>query len=68
MRTRFPSRRWLTKFDAAFVANGGHNGQATINAVRQAHAIRLYRNGATPRAAGMADCRGVQDPCQAQYG
>lgn len=54
MRNETPSRRWIKKFDAAFVAAGGHNGPAAISTVRTAHAIPLYRAGATPRAAGLA--------------
>lgn len=54
MRTETPSPRWLKQFDAAFIAAGGHNGPATINAVRTAHAILLYRKGATAAAAGAA--------------
>jgi hypothetical protein len=54
MRTEFPTRRWLQQFDAAFVANGGHNGPSTISTVRDLHAVPLYRAGATPRAAGLA--------------
>ena len=36
------------------MSNGGHNGEATIEAVTKAHAIPLYQRGATPRAAGKA--------------
>lgn len=54
MRNETPSTRWLKAFDAAFVANGGHNGPATIKAVRESHAVPLYQRGATPTAAGKA--------------
>ena len=54
MRNETPSTRWLKAFRVAFVANGGHNGPSTIDAVTQAHAIPLYQRGATPAAAGKA--------------
>lgn len=54
MRNEYPSARWMKRFDAAFLASGGHNGLATLRAVRDAHAAPLYRRGATPAAAGKA--------------
>lgn len=54
MRNDTPSARWLKQFRAAFVANGGHDGEATLAAVTTAHAIPQYRLGATPAAAGKA--------------
>lgn len=54
MRNEYPSNRWLKAFDREFITNGGHNGPATLRAVRESHALLLYQAGATPRAAGKA--------------
>ena len=54
MRKEYPSHRWLKQFDAAFVAQGGHNGYQTLKVCRAKYAIPLYQQGAIPAAAGLA--------------
>ena len=54
MRNEYPSHRWLKQFDAAFVAQGGHDGYQTLKVCRAKYAIPLYQRGATPAAAGLA--------------
>lgn len=50
MRRDYPSRGWRRRFQAEFVAAGGHNGPATLNAALLVAEI-AYRLGATPAAA-----------------
>lgn len=54
MRNDYPSHRWLKQFDRLFIEAGGHNGHATLNAMRQSHGVPLYRKGATAAAAASA--------------
>ena len=54
MRNEYPSHRWLKQFDAAFVAQGGHDGYQTLKMCRAKYAIPLYQRGATPAAGGLA--------------
>lgn len=54
MRKESPSPQWLRQFDAAFIANGGHNGPRTLAVCREKYAVPLYQQGATARAAGLA--------------
>lgn len=53
MRNEYPSYHWLKQFDAAFVAQGGHDDYQTLNVCRVKYAIPLYQRETTPAASVM---------------